>query len=353
MTFAGQPEHLDPGVGSSDAPRRLAVTGGTGAIGVRLLDNWLHGWPDLQVTALVRTARPAAFARLLDRYPKRVTLVEGDLCRLADLSPADRRRLGETDGLWHLAASTAMHGRSADDAATWRVNDGGTRAVLDLLASVDAPGPLVHLSTAYVCGTRTGRVAEADLPTGGFRNAYEASKAAAERRVRAAMAAGLGGCVLRPSVVVEDQASDGAPKMIDVVAAAVLAADRAGERLVLRLPPTAALNVVHADWVLAAMTAVAAAGGSGRTYHLTARQPLRLADLPLVLDEAAATRDLPPVSRRLDRAIGPFRPYLCGDVQFDRANFEAVAAEVAGEAECDTVAILQRRRQQARSLVAG
>ena len=328
------------------APRRITVTGATGSIGSALVARLLRTVPGLHVTALARSAAAPRLVPLLAAFPGQLSVVEQDLCDLR-LTPSQRRQLAETDGLWHLAASTALRG---DDAAAWRVNDGGTAAVLDLLASVDAPGPLLHVSTAYVCGTRTGRVTEADLSTGDFRNAYEASKAAAEHRVRTAFAAGLRGCVLRPSVVVEDDVADGSPKMIDVVAAAVSAANRAGEPLVLRLPPTAALNVVHSDWVLDAMVALAAGPMAGATVHLTARRPLRLAELPVVLDPAASPRSLSPLARRLERAIAPFRPYLSGGVDFDRTNFEAAAPHLADVRECDPIAVLRHRRDAAKAM---
>ncbi len=327
------------------SPSRLAVTGATGSIGTRFLAGLLRDLPDLRVTVVARFA-PSQFRALVDRHAGRVTVLEQDL-RSLRLTPSQRKLLAESDGLWHLAARTALD--DADDAATWATNDGGTAAVLDLLAASDASGPLLHLSTAFVCGTRIGRVAESDLPETGFRNAYEASKAAAERRVRSAMAAGLRGAVLRPAVVVGDDADDGSPKAVDAVAAAVLAADRAGEPLLVRGPADAALNVVHADWLLAALSAVAAAPPDGRTFHLTARRPLRLADIATVVDPATPARELPPVSRRLDRALAPLRPYLSAGVDFDRANLDAVAPDLVGLSECDPAVVLQHRQRQAAS----
>ena len=259
------------------APRRIAITGGTGALGGRYLARLLDELPQLHVTALLRplppgtaARRPAGWTQLLARHGARVTVIEQDLTDLS-LSPAQRERLLEVDALWHFAASTVMHGR-VDRAAVWRANDGAVAALLGLLQSTTRPPRLYHVSTAYVCGTSTGRVYEAALPATGFRNEYEASKASAERRVRTAFAGGapaagqLRGCILRPSVVLDDTPGD-RTKMIELVAAAVLASERANDPLVLRLPDAAALNVVHADWVLAAMQAVAAACEGGETSH--------------------------------------------------------------------------------------
>ena len=318
------------------APNRITVTGSTGAIGSRFIARLLHDVPWTVVTALIRSAPPPPLRRLLDRYPSRIELIRGDL-RSLSLPAADRRRLAQADGFWHFAADTALAGR---DAAVWAANDAGTAAVLDLLASADAPAPLFHLSTAFVCGSAAGVVREDDLPTDGFRNAYEASKASAERRVRDAFAAGLHGCIFRPSVVVEDDPAAGSPKMVDVVAAALAAGP-----VTMRLPATAALNCVHADWLLAVMSTLADTP-DGRTYHLTARQPLRLAALPGVnLDATIQRRDLPPPSRLLDRAVDPFRPYLTADVTFDRSNLDAAAPHLAGLTECDPAIVLAHRRR--------
>src|ERR1700739_1901309 len=84
------------------------------------------------------------------------------------------------------------------------VNIGGTANVLALIGQTGrAPIPLLHLSTAYVCGKRSGPVAEGELDVGQrFANGYESSKAEAERLVRAAQQQGGITAVARPSSVV-------------------------------------------------------------------------------------------------------------------------------------------------------
>jgi thioester reductase-like protein len=84
------------------------------------------------------------------------------------------------------------------------VNIEGTRSVLRFCArDATRPVPLVHVSTAYVCGERTGLVREDDLDAGQtFGTHYERSKFLAEQEVRAAAADGLPTAVVRPSLVV-------------------------------------------------------------------------------------------------------------------------------------------------------
>jgi thioester reductase-like protein len=61
----------------------------------------------------------------------------------------------------------------------------------------------LHLSTGYVCGERSGPVAEGELDVGQrFANGHESSKAEAERLVRAAQQQGGISAVARPSIVV-------------------------------------------------------------------------------------------------------------------------------------------------------
>jgi nucleoside-diphosphate-sugar epimerase len=354
------PEDL-PQLKPEYAPQRIAITGATGAIGTHFLSRMLHRLPGLRVTALVRGAAtsswPLRFNRLMQQFGDRITLVHQDLQNF-QLPPAQRKMLAESEGLWHFAGNTMLHGRQ-DDQIAWHVNDAGTQAILDLLASADQPSPLYHISTAYVCGERTGTIFEDDHRPATFRNSYEASKFAAEQRVRHAMKQGLRGRIFRPSVVVDDQSDCDSSRIIDLVAAAVVMAARTGEPLYLRLPAGASINAIHSDWLFAATTTLAGAcGNNGRTYHLTARQPLQLKllaeiaateqrDWKIVLDPNVPIRDLPPASRRLDRVLAPFVPYLNADLQFDRAHFEQDAPHLAGLCELNVQIVLRFRRKLA------
>ena len=304
------------------APGHVVVTGATGSLGRHFIARLTAAVTAVRITAVVRAP---------------VDLGPNVTCLVHDLT-AGRLTLPDHDAVWHFAGKTDLTGH---DPAAWAVNDAGTAAVV-----AARPKLLFHVSTAYVCGTRGGAVAETDPPPDCYRNEYEVSKAVAESRV-----AGVPGCVFRPSVVATDVAGSG--HAIDRVATAVLGAGRSGEPLVIRLPPTASLNVVHADWVHAAMTTLAA-NPSGRTYHLTARRPLFLADVAaaaaaidpswlVVLDPSAKYRSLTPASRRLDRAITPLRHYLTADVRFDRSQFDADAADLAAMPEFDVFAVLKHR----------
>ena len=81
----------------------------------------------------------------------------------------------------HGAAAT---GFNLSGCVYQEVNIGGTANVLALIRPGGRlPIPLLHLSTAYVCGERSGLVAEGELDVGQrFANGYESNKAEAERR---------------------------------------------------------------------------------------------------------------------------------------------------------------------------
>lgn len=350
-----EPQDL-PNLTPPYSPRHIAITGATGSLGTQFLRYLLLQLPNLCVTALVRPApralRSAGFDQLLQQHGHRIRLIEQDLLNLG-LNSTQRRAMVESDGLWHFAGSTHLQ-ESNGDQSSWQTNDTGTAALLELLQHSDNPSPLFHLSTAYVCGNKTGVVTEDDLSSRTFRNGYEGSKFAAEQRVREAFGTGMNGCIFRPSVVVSETTGAGKSlKIIDRVMAAMFAAANGRDLLVLRLPESASLNCVHGDWVMAALATLAGQGDrSGKTYHLTARHPLHLGRVARIarsidpawrieFDPTAKPRDLPLVSRQLDRALSPMLPNFTASVSFDRSRFDADAPELAEICELDAEAVLR------------
>jgi nucleoside-diphosphate-sugar epimerase len=140
------------------------VTGGTGMVGSRLLQHLVKaGW---ECRALVRPGKDA---------PTGVTRVEGDLFDAAAL----RQGLEGVSAVIHLAAVF----RTTDEAAIWRVNLEGTRALLAATQEHAPQARFVMASTGLVYAEDAGRPGlEADEvhPKG----AYPASKVAAEKELR-------------------------------------------------------------------------------------------------------------------------------------------------------------------------
>jgi len=342
-------------------PQRLALTGATGALGFAFLRRHFQCDPKLQASLLVRKASSAfqsdAFQGWLRRNESRVMLVEGDVRRLGSeqldaLLPCD-------GGLWHFAAVTALTA-AADDVAQQiqQVNVEGTQRLAEAWMDRPAAGPFYHISTAYVVGERHGTAHESESELGqAFRNPYEASKLAAETRVLRAFGAGLTGAIFRPSVVVDDMGGTGGFKMVDACAYAVALAVKRGEPFVFRLRPTANLNLIHSDWVIAAMSDLARMpSGSGRTYHLTAPRDTYLRDIAAILEvlvpdlkigfEPDLKRaELPTASKIFDKAISEIRPYFDADIHFDRTNTDRDLSHAVKESPLDLAPFVESRLQ--------
>ena len=190
------------------------VTGATGFLGRYLVGSLLE--QDEDVVLLVRGADRAHaeqrareslawFDRGYDALVGgRVQVCAGELDRPGlGLSAEDRALVLERcDSFLHCGASVRF---DLPIERARAVNVEGTRGVLELAAERQRRGALRrvdHVSTCYVAGRRTDRVAEDDLdPAPGHRNSYEQTKFEAELLVREASRE-LPIATHRPSIVV-------------------------------------------------------------------------------------------------------------------------------------------------------
>ena len=341
------------------SPQRIALTGGTGALGLAFLRRQFERNPKTQATLLVRRTsaafQSAAFQGWLRQNESRVTLVDGDV---RQIGPAQLDALKACDGgLWHFAAMTSLTAESIEvSREIHEVNVEGTQRLAEAWMGGAAAGPFYHVSTAYVVGERHGTAFETESGMGQtFRNPYEASKLAAELRILSDFDVGLPGAILRPSVVVDDKAGTGGFKMVDACAYSVALAIRRGEPFIFRLRPTANLNLVHSDWVIAAMLDLARLPSGPRvTYHLTAPRDTYLRDIGTILEgivpqlkisfEPDLKRsDLPTASKIFDKAITEIRPYFDADIHFDRTNTDRDLSPEVPEAAIDLAPFVQSR----------
>ena len=317
-------------------PKRIALTGGTGALGFAFLREIFERQPELRATLLVRrssasfAAKP--FQAWLEINAERIKLIDGDI---RELNRTQTDALVRTDGgLWHFAALTSLESNNDEvSRQIHEVNVDGTRRLAEACQSSGHKRPFFHVSTAYVLGQRTGMIREEDRVMGqSFRNPYEASKSAAEAIVDRAFAAGVPGAIFRPSVVIDNSGLTGGFKIVDACAFAVAMAVKRHEAFVFRLPLTAGINLVHSDWVIAALIDLARLpSGPGRTYHLTAPQPTLFRDIGGILaglipnlriqfEPEFLRSDLPNSSKIFDKAAAELRPYFEASVQFDRTH---------------------------------
>ncbi|KUN76091.1 hypothetical protein AQJ66_35115 [Streptomyces bungoensis] len=179
-------------------PMTVLVTGASGFVGAEVTAR-LTAAGHTVLTLLHRNGDLVRNnGRKLTPGPGALTRITGDITRPGlGLSEDDRRLVRTADRIVHCAAVTDF-GLPAERYES--INVAGTRHVLSL-ALLDRT-PLVHVSTAYVCGERDGTAREDDLDVGQRPgNGYEKSKLAAETLVRKAAADGLPVTVVRPSIV--------------------------------------------------------------------------------------------------------------------------------------------------------
>lgn len=307
---------------------KLLVTGAAGLVGGEVCARLLargHA-----VTGLVHRNPDV---RANDGAAVEIPTVNGDISQARlGLSRDTFAGLAEAhDLVVHCAASVRFDLEEEDYRAA---NVDGVRHALELAESGGMG--FLHVSTAYVCGTRNGPIAEDDpLPEGGFANGYEASKAAGERLVRQSTARWA---IARPSIVVGAHV-DGAIRQFDTTYAAF---KLIAEGRVRHMParPGATLDFVPIDHVAAGIVALAermevAAGG---TYHLVSGQPLpverftgaigaypQFHEPELVAPDRFDPALLPALERRLfKRVAGLYASYFQRDPHFADTRFREV-----------------------------
>jgi thioester reductase-like protein len=268
----------------------ILLTGATGLLGRFLLRDLLRQGRDVIVlardagsrTAPQRVAEVVAlWSDTLGTRLKPPIVLAGDLHQPAlGLSSTDRAWLGRScASVLHAAAHVGFRG--TDDGEPWRSNTEGVR---NLVATCTAAGirELHHVSTAYVCGRRTGVIREDELDVGqDFHNDYERSKCEAERLLR--QSEGLRVSVYRPSLLVGDSRSGytstyhGIYRFLELADRLAQPGESGRRCLPLRVPwcGNESHNLVPVDWVAAAITHIVGRPRlHGFTYHLTASEPV-------------------------------------------------------------------------------
>lgn len=194
------------------------------------------------------------------------------------------------------------------------VNVAGTEHVVSFARRRSSGAvPLLHVSTAYVCGEHEGIFTEDDLDTGQtFGTAYEESKYRAEHLVRSAGHAGLPFAVVRPSIIVGAERTGRVREFQNMYV--VLKALTEGRVHAIPGHYDALLDLAPVDYV--ADTVVQAAlrfsEVSGRTFHAIGATPHTLRDFSDVLAEYPSfhvPRYVPPSNFSLAQLSAPERVY--------------------------------------------
>ncbi|AVH24763.1 SDR family oxidoreductase [Nocardia cyriacigeorgica] len=251
------------------------------------------------------------------------------------LSDRDAGYLAERVGvIVHCAATTAF---DASDTDYEQLNVAGTANAIDLAQRWQVP--LVHVSTAYVCGMRGGIVREDELETGHeFGNGYEASKFRAEQLVHAAGARGLRWAIVRPGIVTGASDTGIIREYKNLYTVVKLMVEGKLRSLPGRYDATLSLAPVDhvADVVAAAVLDFDSA--SGRTMHALGRDTLSLREVSDVLAEypsfevatfvpetSFAESDLGPIEREYYRRIGSlYTSYFRRRLSFDTGHADVL-----------------------------
>jgi len=186
----------------------ILVTGATGFLGVRLVQELLQRQPHATLALLIRdranqSGQQRADAFVPADHRHRVQVYSGDVshpnCGLDD---ATYQRLAALTTRVIHSAATVRFDHSLDEAR--HINVEGTRRILDFAAAAPNLRSLAYVGTAYVAGERNGPILEDELNVGqSFRNTYEQTKSEAEALVRSRLGS-LPAIILRPSIIVGD-----------------------------------------------------------------------------------------------------------------------------------------------------
>ena len=290
----------------------VLVTGGTGAIGVPLVESFARD--GIPTVAIARSC--AGFGPLPG-----VSFLQGDVERGDTLgldAEAVRHVRREVTTIVHAAALTRF---DAPVDAVRAANVTGTRHLLAFARGCSRLRRVVALSTVYVAGRRTGSILESDLRHGcGFVNAYEASKYEAESLLQEGMR-DLPIAVCRLSTAVGDSTSG----VVRRPAAIHHAIRFLYHSLLPMIPGTddSPVDLIATDYAVAAIRHLATRGFEpGETFHICAGdEALGESELiDLIIDAIVRHR---PAWRR--RAIE--RPAIVelGTFELFRASIDAVA----------------------------
>ena len=203
---------------------------------------------------------------------------------------------------------------------------------------------LHHVSTAYICGLRTGVVYESELDVGHEpSNDYERSKLAAEKAVRAAEFLSPP-TIYRPAIIVGDSQTGftttfhGFYALLRLVYTMASSLGFHGKPHPVAIPTRITLdgherkNLVPVDWVSAVMTDILMSPEHhGKTFHLTPRQPVTSRMLCEVLERLNnfrgtlfyGTSEIPNPTEEekvFYEHIRIYNAYWRDDPVFDRAN---------------------------------
>jgi nucleoside-diphosphate-sugar epimerase len=279
------------------------------------------------------------------------------LCRPdLNLTASDLRWITQhCSAVIHNAASLTFFGADRRG-EPWLSNVEGTRGLLELCGRCRIR-QLHHVSTAYVCGLRKGRILETELDVGQeIGNDYERSKLEAEKLIRSA---GFENppTIYRPSIIVGDSRTGytstfhgfyAMVKLGHTLASRLVRGSITVEWMIEAFGQSGreGKNFIPVDWVSAVIThLLARPKHHGKTYHLTAPEATPVGAWSRAIQDAVERYS--PLADPSDpthcdakwceqvfrREVEVYRAYWQDDPQFDRTY----TAGAAPHLPCPTV----------------
>ena len=348
--------------------RTALVTGATGFLGAYFTAHLLR--QGFRVFALARNASERGLGAMINRINEQhsgptldlssdFVSVEGDVRALnCGLSESDAKEIAtNVTDIWHFAAAFEDNGNG--DNTVFETNVGGTENLLAFLKNCKTSVRLNYVSTAYASPVENGiaweKLVDPEYSDVSKNNAYENSKAEAERRVaRLCGKEGIEYRIYRPPIVAGESGSGsslGYTGYQGVFRALYLLKRRLeiniGEffdndlRLRVIADPGLPVNVVPVDFVVDAMWHIAELDQSAHgIFNVTGAHGVELSRLFEVASDSLKVSGIKlstehdfealpiTMAERLFRRRMKFQePYFLRSSEFDTSNFRQFVAE--------------------------
>lgn len=355
----------------NNAKDTILLTGITGNLGSWLAVEMLRNGN--KVLALMRDQNSESAIKRLNQtldiagggdLKENIEIVHGDICKKDLGLKSNSKNLKRFSKIIHCAACTKFLG---DDGKSHQMmNVMGTINILELADRLSLP--LVHVSSAYIAGKRTGIVKENEIDVGqSFNNIYEDTKCRSEMIVQGwAQMNSLPTLILRPSIVMGDSQSGKTmhfTSLYDYMRAMTVIMPHLGDNCIrVEAVPDVTKNIIPVDYFAKVSSYIINSGISG-TYHITNPAPVTMKDFAeifshifglkhykLVKADSFLNRKPNEIERLIQESTSVYSSYLLSEPVFDRTNTDSVLAGSGIELPLMDISYFKKLLEYARSV---